>query len=260
MSIHRQLTIGIMSLLLGACATTGQSISEQTTRFPMCDKAQGIVSVDTLACNIFPCTLNRARGIMRGYAYVDRYMGGDPTQHFARVEGVEGMTPMTLKDTNKIMTTMLIAALQKTGCFATVEPDAANTTDNEDWSVSGDVTSIKADVGSTGTQKFDEMTDTSRQVQKAALKVGIALHQGDHLADFAKKGFVVHGKRVGKRENLLATFDWNAKRDKVGFGKTVMQDVANEIVTEEAVFITQKAAGSRITRYVTPQAPAKPAQ
>lgn len=44
--------------------------------------------------------------------------------------------------------------------------------------------------------------------------------------------------------------DWSRAHDEKDFDDSAMQDVANEIVTEAAVYVTEKLAGPRVTGHV----------
>lgn len=237
--------VAVLSMILvGACGGPSRTISEQTVEFPKCDQARGSLRVEKIVCKEWYCRESTRRQM----DYRERY---SPSAYMARAAGAEEMSAMGLRDVNDKLTRMLVAALQETGCFVKVETDENAGEKLSDWRVSGVINQIKASVSGSKNKPLNDVTQTNQQTQKATVKVSMAVHNGDELAAVVRKEFTVSAKRVGNRKSnyeTLSTMDWSRKRDTVGFGDTAMADVANEIMTEAAVFVTESTAGARISR------------
>lgn len=235
---------------LAACGGPSRTISETTTAFPTCDAAQGTITVDELRCGRAPCADDKDSLSGRAQSYVDRYAGGTAAQHYARAKGVEGNTLAGLRGAHRKLTDMLVNALRETGCFASVERYAWEKNPESDWRIGGNVDKIFASTDGVVPAAYGPHSATRRTKQDARAEVTVNIQKGESFSVIDQRQFHVTARRVGTLKVATEHYDWSRQRDEVGFGDTAMQDVANEIVTEAAVFVTEKLAGSRIIRRV----------
>jgi hypothetical protein len=232
-----------IALLVTACGGPSRTISETTTAFPKCDMAKGKISLEDLRCNRGQLCSDSSGGFNGGLP------GGSPAAYFARAKGVEGNTLAGLQGAHRKLTGMLENALRETGCFESVERYTPEKGQGEDWRVGGDVRKIFAWADEAMPRG---VTSRHRDKQTASADITVDIKQGGSLEVINQKKLHVSAERVGALKYNTFQFDWSRKRDEEGFGETAMQDVATEIVTEAAVFITEKLAGARITHRVAP--------
>jgi curli biogenesis system outer membrane secretion channel CsgG len=239
----------IAGAALTGCGGPSRTISETTLEFPKCDTAQGKITLENLRCDRRQLCYDNAESLS-GRAY--GYMGGSPADFFARAKGVEGNTLSGLRGAHKKLTGMLENALRETGCFESVERLSPEKGQEADWRIGGDVNKIVAWADAALPSGYGSYSATHRTKQSASAEVTVDIQKSGAADVMSKRKFSVSAKRVGDLQVNTNRFDWSRKRDDEGFGDTAMQDVASEIMTEAAVFITEKLAGQRIVRRVPP--------
>lgn len=241
----------VVSIVLSGCGGPSRTISETTREFPKCDVAQGVIALEYLRCGRGHLC-DDSSGTWSGRAF--GFIGGSPADHFARAKGVEGNTFSGLRGGHRKLTGMLVTALRETGCFEAVDLDSSEKDQGSNWKIGGDVNKIVAWADAALPSGHGLYSATHRTKQTANLDISINIKKDGATDVIGKRKFSVSAKRVGVVQASTDRFDWSRKKDVDGFGDTAMQDVATEITTQAAVFITESLAGTRITKRVIPAA------
>lgn len=243
--------IGIDLAVAGCSSSPSRTISQSTEEIPKCAQPQGVLVVDNLRCDRhLPCAdPDTDTAIGKGMWYADRYSRGGPADHYARAKGIEGNTLGGLRGAHKKFSSMLITALQATGCFALVESYSWGKDQHADWRVGGNVDKLFAFTNEILPTEYTRARHKDSK-QDALADITVEIHQTDELKVWDKRRFHVQGKRVRTESERGNEHDWSRARNEKDFDDTAMQDVANEIVTEAAVYVTEKLAGPRVTGHV----------